>query len=61
MESRSQVELVDLVGTEVVKIKVLDTWPLFTSIFNRQEIEQEIIENYPNAYMQFRVWLTKIS
>jgi phosphate transport system permease protein len=59
MENRSHTELVDLVGTEVIKIKVLDTWPLFTSLFNRHKIEQEVIKNYPNAYLQFRVWLNK--
>jgi phosphate transport system permease protein len=55
--SRDTDELISLVGTEVIKIKVLDTWSLTQSLFNREGIEQEITERYPSAYMQFRVWV----
>jgi phosphate transport system permease protein len=59
IESRTQEDLIDLIGTEVIKIKVLDTWPLFTSIYNHQGVEEEVLEKYPHAYLQFRVWLNQ--
>jgi len=55
--TRTTEELVSLVSTEVLKIKVVDTWTLTQSLFDRKGIEQEIAEKYPSAYMQFRVWV----
>lgn len=57
IESRTQDELIELIGTEVLKIRVIDTWPLITSLFNKRFIEQEVIKNYPQAYLQFRNWI----
>ena len=58
-EIRSQDELIGLIGTDVLKINVVDIWPLFKSIFDREGIEQEVIEKYPQAYLQFRLWLNQ--
>lgn len=52
-------ELRDLVIVEVIKPQVLDTWSFTESIFRRDQIEQTVIEQYPGAYLQFRVWLTR--
>jgi phosphate transport system permease protein len=57
--SRTQSELVSLIDAEIVKPQVLDTWRLMESLFHRLKIEQEVIQKYPGAYLQFRVWLSK--
>ncbi len=55
--SRSQSELVSLTTAEIVKPQVLNTWKLTESLFQRQKIEQEVIKDFPGAYLQFRVWI----
>lgn len=52
-------EIRELVISEVIKIQVVDTWNLFDSILRRSMIEQTVIEEYPGAYLQFRMWLTR--
>jgi phosphate transport system permease protein len=59
IESLSQSELIELINTEIVKPKVVKTWSLTKSLLDRKSIEQEVIEKYPEAYLQFRIWLTR--
>jgi phosphate transport system permease protein len=56
-ESRSREELIELIESEVLLESVVKTWPLFTSLFNRAAIEEEIQRNYPGADYEFRWWL----
>jgi phosphate transport system permease protein len=56
--NRSADELIDLIIIEVIKPQVEQTWPLFDSLFKRQEIELTIAEQYPGAYLQFEFWIS---
>jgi phosphate transport system permease protein len=55
---RSIADLRELVVSEVIKPKVVKTWSLSESIFRKSDIEQEVVSDFPDAYLQFRLWLT---
>lgn len=58
MEQRSQGELYNLVVERIIQIKTRETYPLFRSLFDKQAIEAEVKELYPDARLEFRAWLT---
>jgi len=58
LEARSEANVYQLVLAEVVKPDVVKTWSLVDSLFKRQEIAQLVAEDYPNAELEFRSWLT---
>jgi len=58
MESRSESELYGLVIERIIQVKTLKTYPLFESIFNKTKIEAEVAEQFPDARLEFRSWLT---
>lgn len=58
MESRSESELYGLVIERIIQVKTLKTYPLFESIFNKAKIEAEVAEQFPDARLEFRSWLT---
>ena len=47
-----------LVLERVVKQRIVATWPLQESLFQRDQIEAEIAAKYPDAVLQFRSWVT---
>ncbi len=49
-------ELYQLVESEVLKPQVVESWSLFESIFDRQEIEATVA-TIPNAELQFKSWV----
>ncbi len=53
---RTQGEMVELVQAEVVKPKIVETWPLLDSIVRRAEIEAEVAA-IPNTTLEFRSWV----
>jgi phosphate transport system permease protein len=57
LSKREQQELYNLVVTEVLKPKVLKTYPLLQSIIAREEIYQFAVNNYPGAFITFRAWV----
>jgi len=57
-EPRSQEEVYALVVQEVVEPDVRQAWSLVDSIFNRDQILLEAAQQYPNAELEFRSWLT---
>lgn len=57
-EPRSQEEVYNLVVQEVVEPDVRQAWSLVDSIFNRDQILLEASQEYPNATLEFRSWLT---
>jgi phosphate transport system permease protein len=57
LSKREQQELYNLVVTEVLKPKVLKTYPLLQSIVAREEIYQFAVNNYPGAFITFRAWV----
>lgn len=48
----------ELVVEEVLQIQVRDSWLLVESIFNRTMIENEVEENYPEAEIVWRSWVS---
>ena len=54
---RTQAEVYELVVERVVESKIVKTWSLMDSIFQRAEIEVEVA-TVPNAELKFRSWLT---
>jgi phosphate transport system permease protein len=56
-EQRSQKEINAIILREVVKPKVAQTWSLTESIFQKQEIEATVSENYPDGELSFKAWL----
>lgn len=57
LSERSEVELENLVVTEVLKPEVVKTWDMVQSIFGRRRIFEEAKTEYPNAKLSFRWWL----
>ncbi len=55
--ARDQAGVYQLVVERIVQPTVLQTWTLFDSILNRDEIEQEAVTEYPQAQLAFRSWL----
>ena len=53
-----QAGLVDIVTTEIAGMEVVEAWTLHESLFNRAEIEATVAEEYPNADLEFRSWLS---
>jgi len=47
----------NLVLENVVEPRVVNMWPLFQSLLNRQQVFREAADNYPNAELQFLSWL----
>ncbi len=56
-EERSREEIYDLVIRYVVRPRVEKSWPLFPSLFRRQQVFAEAAEKYPEAQIVFRSWL----
>lgn len=58
METRSQSDLLALVLERIIRIDTKATWSLSQSIFQKDMIEAEVAEKYPDAKLEFRNWLT---
>jgi len=57
-EDRTREEIYDLVFDRVIEPKVVDTWSLFDSIFNKDNITATLQGKYPEAELQFRSWVS---
>jgi phosphate transport system permease protein len=57
-EERTREEIYDLVIERVVNPTVVDTWSLSDSLFKRDEIYAQVVEDYPNATVEFHSWIT---
>lgn len=58
MEQRSQGELYNLVIERIIQIKTRETYPLFRSLFDKESIEADAKERFPEARLEFRSWLS---
>ncbi len=56
LAERSSEELIQLIGAEVIKPQVAETWSLFESLLQRQEIEAAVAE-MPGAELSFKSWV----
>lgn len=55
-EEQSRSDVYDLVIDRIVKYQVTESWLLWESLTNRNEIDQIIAEEYPNNLVRFVVW-----
>lgn len=58
MTERSQSELLGLVVERILQVKTRETYTLSRSLFDKAGIEAEVKENFPEAKLEFRSWLT---
>ncbi len=58
MERRSQADLYNLVLERILKVDTKKTYSLYDSLFRKAEIEAEVKEEFPEASLEFRYWLT---
>jgi phosphate transport system permease protein len=54
---RSQEEIYDLILEKVIEPKVVKTWSLSDSIFNRSAVMAEAASKYPAASLTFKSWV----
>jgi len=59
LAGRTSEELLALVEERIIKPTVVDSWNLFTSLFNRQQIEQQALTKYPDANVEWYRWLNR--
>jgi phosphate transport system permease protein len=57
-EQRSRENLYQLVQERVVEERPIASWPLNEALLNRSAIEQEVVETYPGARLQWKSWLS---
>ena len=50
-------EIYDLVQERVLEPRVIVTWTLFETLFEREAIEAELLQKYPGAQLEFLSWL----
>jgi len=58
LAQRSREDLNALVLERVVQLRVLKSWPLHLSLLDRGAIEAQVGEQFPQARLVFRSWLT---
>jgi phosphate transport system permease protein len=56
---RSHSELVGIINLEIIKPTIEETWSLMDSLLNKEDIIRTVQTEYPGAYLQFRVWMSK--
>lgn len=59
LADRSQAELVQLVTDQVVQPKVVASYTLLQSIFQREQITTEAAEKYPTGVVTFKSWINR--
>ena len=57
LADRPRQEIYDLVQERVLEPRVIVTWTLFESLFEREAIEAELLQKYPGAQLEFLSWL----
>ncbi len=57
IDNMDQVGLYNAVMSQIVEPTILQSWPLFESLTQRDTIAAQIKENYPDAEMVFRSWV----
>ncbi len=57
LADRPRQEIYDLVRERVLEPRVIVTWTLFETLFERRAIEAELLQKYPGAQLEFLSWL----
>lgn len=56
VDNLSTSDMLDVVTEQVIQPTIIKTWSLLPSIFQREAIEAEVAENYPNDVLEFKAW-----
>lgn len=55
---RSHADLLNIIREQVLKQRVIESWSLTASLFNKKQIEKTMAEEHPEAILKFQTWLT---
>ena len=58
LDQRERTDLLDIALTEIVKPQVAQTFTLFESLFNKQDLLQEVNKTFPEGSLIFRSWVS---
>lgn len=56
-DNLNQKKLATLVQEEVVQPKIVDSWTLWESLVENEEIQTEVAQTHPNADLRFQAWI----
>lgn len=59
LEERSREGLLTLVRERVLNEQVVASYPLHEALFNRAEIEERVLDDYPTARFEFYSWINR--
>ncbi|NTU78501.1 MAG: phosphate ABC transporter permease PstA [Chloroflexales bacterium] len=54
----SDVELREIVYSEILKLEIVETYPLASYLFQRDQILAELAEEHPRAVLEFKSWVS---
>ncbi len=58
VDNLSTADIADVVTEQVIQPTIVETWGLLPSIFERDMIEAQVAENYPDDTLEFKAWPT---
>ena len=58
LEDFNQQELFNIVQEKVIKPQIEGTWSLVDSLFKRQEIQEEVMQKFPLANLEWKSWFS---
>ncbi len=58
LEDFNQQELLNIVQEKVIKPQIEGTWSLVDSLFKRQEIQEEVMQKFPLANLEWKSWFS---
>lgn len=58
LEEWAAADLMKVISTDILEIEVQETFGLTESLLQRGRIEAQVAEEYPDAVLQFRSWLS---
>ncbi len=58
LAERNEAELLRIIEEFVLQREVVNSWPLSETLFNYRHIEEQAAEEFPNARLEFRSWVS---
>ncbi|NTU84775.1 MAG: phosphate ABC transporter permease PstA [Chloroflexales bacterium] len=58
LSAYSDAELRELINSEVLKLEIVETYPLTSYLFQRDQIQAELKAAHPRAELQFKSWVS---
>lgn len=55
--SGSKSRLISVIYEKILKLRVVDSWSLYQSLFQQREILRVMEQNYPKGSLEFRSWV----